>query len=183
MIYQAATGPGRRVEDVVDAAAEAGDARITIRVVGADMKALRTLIASKGLGDRVELAEPVRADSLVAAMAPFDVGVIINRANTRNDEFVLPNKLFEYMMAGLAVVAPALPVVGEFVDREQVGVTYPPGSPMAMGRAIRRLTEDPELLRSCRERGRKLAVETYNAEAQVEALIGAWDVAASKAAA
>ena len=47
-----------------------------------------------------------------------------------------------------------------------------------MGRAIRRLAEDPELLRSCRERGRSLAVETYNAEAQVGELVRAWGIAA-----
>ena len=111
-------------------------------------------------------------------MTGFDIGLIINRPITRNDELVLPNKLFEYMMAGLAVVAPDLPVVGAFVEREGVGVTYPPGDTAAMGGAIRRLAEDPELLRSCRERGRSLAVETYNAEAQVGELVRAWGIAA-----
>ena len=111
-------------------------------------------------------------------MAGFDIGLIINRPVTPNDELVLPNKFFEYMMAGLAVVAPDLPVVGAFVEREQVGLTFPAGDTAAMGRAIRRLAEDPELLQSCRERGRKLAVETYNAEAQVGELTRAWGIAA-----
>ncbi|HEX4521421.1 MAG TPA: glycosyltransferase [Gaiellaceae bacterium] len=177
-IYQAANGPGRRVDDLLDAAPHAGEAGITIRVVGADLDALRRRIAADGLGERVELAPPVRADRLVEEMAGFDIGLIINRPITPNDELVLPNKLFEYMMAGLAVVAPDLPIVGGFVEREQVGLTYPAGDTAAMGRAIRQLAEDPQLLQSCRVRARQLAVETYNAEAQVEELTRAWGIAA-----
>ena len=101
---------------------------------------------------------------------------------TMNHEHGTPVKLFEYMMAGLAVVVPDLAVMGELVDREQIGLTYPPGDAAAMGRAIGRLAEDPELLRRCREQGRKLAIEVYNAESQVEALAGAWGLAASKVA-
>jgi glycosyltransferase involved in cell wall biosynthesis len=182
VIYQAAVGPGRRAEDVVEAAPHAGDAQITIRVVGADTRSLSRLIEARGVGDRVELSDPVPAATVVEALAPFDVGLIINRPVTRNDELAVPNKLFEYMMAGLAVVVPELPEMGELVGREQIGLTYPPGDTAAMGRAIRRLAEDPELLRRCRERGRRLAVETYNAESQVAALAEAWDLASWEAA-
>jgi glycosyltransferase involved in cell wall biosynthesis len=173
-IYQAAMGPGRRVEDVVEAAAHADGALVTLRVLGADRAKLGRLVDSLGLDGRVEVAEPVPADSLVQSLAGFDVGLIINRPVTRNDELVLPNKLFEYMMAGLAVVSPDLPVSGAFVRDRRIGMTFPPGDTAAMGRAIGSLAGDAELLRGCKARARALAVETYNAEAQAAALASAW---------
>jgi glycosyltransferase involved in cell wall biosynthesis len=177
VVYQAAMGPGRRVEDLVEAAVHTGDSHITIRVVGADRKALRRLIDKLGVEERVTIADPAPPDTLVQALAPFDVGVVINRPVTANDEFVLPNKLFEYMMASLAVVTPDLPLIGRFVARERVGVTFSPGDSAAMGHAIQRLADDRELLRDSRERARKLAVETYNAESQASELARAWGIA------
>ena len=116
VIYQAAVGPGRRVEDVVEAAAHAGDAHITIRVVGADTKALTRLIEAKGLGDRVELSDPVPAGTLVEALVPVEVGVIINRPVTMNDELATPNKLFEYIQARLPIASSRLPMVERILN-------------------------------------------------------------------
>ena len=116
----------------------------------------RNLVAQHQLGaGDLQMADVHRNVLRLGRAAEHVDDLEVNRPITRNDELVLPNKLFEYMMAGLAVVAPDLPVVGAFVEREGVGLTYPPGDTAAMGRAIRRLAEDPELLRGCRERGRR----------------------------
>ena len=177
-IYQSATGPGRMPEDAVDAAAHIGAVHLTLRIVGTDLDALRRLVAARGLGEKVSVVEPVPANSVIEGLAGFQIGVMINRAISRNDELTLPNKLFEYMMAGLAVVAPDLPSAGAFVEREGVGVTYRAGDTASLGAAIRQLAEDPALLAACRERARRLAVESYNAEAQGPALARAWGLAA-----
>jgi glycosyltransferase involved in cell wall biosynthesis len=176
-IYQSSVGPGRFHEDLLLAADHADGASITIRMTGIDIDALRGEVASLGLGDRVEIVEPVPADRLVEGLDGFDVGLIINRPVTLNDELVLPNKLFEYMMAGLAVVAPDLPQLAEVIEREQAGVTFPAGDPQAMGRAIRRLAEDRPLLERLRGNARRAALDTYNAEAQAVGLARAWGLA------
>jgi glycosyltransferase involved in cell wall biosynthesis len=177
-IYQSATGPGRMPEDAVDAAAHIGGAHLTLRILGTDLGALRRLVAAHGLDEKVSVVEPVPANSLVEGLAGFQIGVMINRPISRNDELTLPNKLFEYMMAGLAVVAPDLPSVGTFVEREGVGITYRAGDAAALGAAIRRLAEDPALLAACSDRARRLALESYNAEAQGPVLARAWGLAA-----
>ena len=78
---------------------------------------------------RVAVEEPVPPGELVHALARHEVGVVINRPVTRNDELVLPNKLFEYLMAGLAVVAPRLPGMAPLVQGEQLGMMFEPGRP------------------------------------------------------
>jgi glycosyltransferase involved in cell wall biosynthesis len=161
-LYQGAMGPGRRLEDLAVAAAHADGVRLTARVPGApDL-------------DGVERAEPVEPDELVEAAAAYHVGLVINRPVTRNDELVLPNKLFEYLMAGLAVVVPRLPGLAPLVESEGVGLTYEPGRPEALGAVLTELARDAARLAEMRARGRRLALERFNAESQVPVLLHAW---------
>ena len=161
-LYQGAMGPGRRLDDLVVAARHCDGVRLTARVPGApDL-------------DGVERAEPVEPDKLVEAAAAFHVGLVINRPVTRNDELVLPNKLFEYLMAGLAVVVPRLPGLAPLVEGEGVGLTYEPGRPDLLGAALAELARDDDRLAEMRERARRLAMEPLNAESQVPVLCRAW---------
>jgi glycogen synthase len=162
-LYQGAMGPGRRLEDLVVAARHAEGVRLTARVPGApDL-------------DGVKRAEPVEPDELVEAAASFHVGLVINRPVTRNDELVLPNKLFEYLMAGLAVVVPRLPGLAPLVEREKVGLTYEAGRPEQLGAILTELARDPMSLADMRARARQLALEQFNAESQVPVLRDAWE--------
>ena len=173
-LYQGATGPGRPLGDLLDAIASADGVQLTIRVANADLRELRQAVAARGLEEAVEVAAPVPPDRVVAAAADFHVGLVINRPVTRNDELVLPNKLFEYLMAGLAVVAPRLPALRRVVEDEEVGLTYEPGDPQALGEALAALAQDRAGLAEMRRRARRLALERYNAEAQAQALEQIW---------
>ncbi len=174
VIYQAAMGPGRPLGDLLAAAAHARGVELTLRVIGADEDELRGAISAAGVGDRVRLAEPVPPGQLVEGLFGFHAGVIINRPATMTDELVVPNKLFEYMMAGLAVVAPRLPGLASFVDAERVGLTFAPGDPESLGAALRDLAADRQRLTELGRRARRLALDRYNAEAQAAALERAW---------
>jgi len=173
-IYQGAVGVGRPLDDLFAAAAAAPGVQLTIRVLGADAGALRRRAEDLGLGERVTVAEPVPATELIGALAPFEVGLIIDRPVTRNNELAFPNKLFEYMMAGLAVAAPRLPALAPFVEGEEIGVLFEPGDPADLGRALEKLASNRARLRELRARARQLAETRYNAEAQAPVLAAAW---------
>jgi glycosyltransferase involved in cell wall biosynthesis len=175
-IYQGAMGPGRPVEDLLAAApAVAAEAlQLTIRLANADLDALRSEVRGRGLDGRVDVVEPVPPDRLVEALAGFHVGLVINRPLTRNDELVFPNKLFEYFMAGLAVVVPRLPGMAPLVEGEGLGLTYEPGRPEALAAALTELAADRPRLDRMRRRARELALERYNAEEQRHGLEAAW---------
>ena len=161
-LYQGAMGPGRRLEDLVVAAQHADGVRLVARVPGApDL-------------DGVERAEPIEPDALVEAAAPFHVGLVINRPVTRNDELVLPNKLFEYVMAGLAVVVPRLPGLAPIIEAEGIGLTYEPGQPEQLGAALTELARDDARLAEMRARARQIALDRFNAESQLPVLLRAW---------
>jgi glycogen synthase len=174
VIYQGAMGPGRPLEDLLAAAATAEPIHLTIRLANADLDALRHQVLELGLDGRVEVVEPVPPDRLVEALTGFEVGLVINRPLTRNDELVFPNKLFEYFMAGLAVVVPRLPGMTPLVEGEGLGLTYEPARPAALGAALAELAADRARLDGMRRRARKLALERYNAEEQRRSLETAW---------
>ena len=174
VVYQAAMGAGRPVTDIVEAARCAEGVDFTLRVVGASSGELEGLIAAAGVEDRVHVAPPVSPDRLIDGLRGFHVGLIINRPLTMTDELVVPNKLFEYMMAGLAVVAPDLPGLAGVVEGEGVGLTYEPGRPDDLAIALKRLATDRAALAAVRRRARELALRRYNAETQSDALLAAW---------
>lgn len=174
VIYQGAMGPGRSTDDIFAAAAVTNNVHFSIRLVGTDLSALRQEVARLGLQDRVEILEPVDSSGLVSALTDFDVGIIINRPVTRNDELVLPNKLFEYMMAGLAVVTPHLPSLAALIEDEQVGVTFEPSDPSALADVLTALATRPEEVMAMRRQARRAAVTRYQAEAQRPALYSCW---------
>jgi glycosyltransferase involved in cell wall biosynthesis len=174
VVYQAAIGVGRRIEDALDAVAEIPAAELTLRVIGADTQALRAAIAARGLEGRAHVAEPVAPDRIVAALRSHDVGLVIDRPLAGNIELTIPNKLFEYLMAGLAVVVPRVAAMGELVEREGVGLTFEQGSAASLADALRRLAEDEAALLAYRRRAREVALERYNAETQTAVYAAAW---------
>ena len=160
-VYQAAVGPGRVIADIVDAARAAPEVDVTLRLLGGDGRPLP--------GVRVE--PPVAPDALVAALAPYDIGLVIDRLDTDNTRLALPNKLFEYLMAGLALAVPRAPAMAELVEAHGIGVVYEPGR---LGAALQQLAADREALDEMRRRARELAVSRFNAEFQRPTLFRAW---------
>lgn len=175
VVYQGAMGPGRPLADIFSAAEGLEGVSITLRVARSDSSALEQEIQARGLGGTVEVVEPVPPDRLVEALAGFDAGLIINRPSTRNDELVMPNKLFEYLMAGLAVVAPRLPSLSPVVA--ETGVLFEPARPESLRSALRELAADRGRLAELRRSAWRLARERYNAGVQAEGYLHAWGLA------
>ena len=173
VVYQGAMGLSRPLEDLLRAAEAAEGVELTIRVTNADLGALRAEVSRRGLESLVRVADPVEPTALVQALTEFEVGLVINRPLTRNDELVFPNKVFEYLMAGLAVVVPRLPGLVPLVEGERIGLTYEPGRPKALGAALSELARDRARLAELRARARRLALERFNAEAQRAPLVRA----------
>jgi glycosyltransferase involved in cell wall biosynthesis len=176
VIYQSAMGAGRPLDDILDAAMLTDGVTYTLRVLGVDADWLAAQIAARKIQGTVSIGDPVPPDKLIEGLWGHDVGLIINRPVSLTDALVVPNKLFEYMMAGLAVVAPNLPGLAPIVDGERVGMTFTPGDPDSMARSLQSLAADRSTTRAMGERARERALADYNAEAQAAAFKRAWGV-------
>ena len=173
-IYQGAFGPGRTLDDLLAAVRLAPSVSFTLRVPRTKPDDLRAALASRGLDGRVRVEAPLPPDALIAGLHGHDVGIVFDEPLTRNAELSLPNKLFEYLMGGLAVVAPSLPALAAVVEGESVGLTFQPGRPRALAEALESLAADRERLEAFRQRARAAAVDRYNAGVQAEVEAQAW---------
>jgi glycosyltransferase involved in cell wall biosynthesis len=87
--------------------------------------------------------------------------------------YAAPNKLFEYLAAGLPVVVGDIPPARRICEEYQCGLACDPGSPGSIADAINLLLGDPDLYATLRA-GALRAVEVYNWENQEKNLLGVY---------
>lgn len=86
----------------------------------------------------------------------------------------LPNKLFEYMGAGLPVVASDFPYWRQFVDETGAGVMVDPLDPQSIADGILEIIRNPERAQQMGEAGAMAVRERFNWDAEAEKLVGAY---------
>ena len=72
-----------------------------------------------------------------------------------------PIKLFEYMAAGLPVIASDFPLWINLVERNECGICVNPRDPMEVRSACEKLLQTPKLGQKMGERGRKKVEESF----------------------
>jgi glycosyltransferase involved in cell wall biosynthesis len=99
-------------------------------------------------------------------VAPFDLGA---HKPLMLGFYWSPLKIFEYMAAGLPVVAPAVARIPQLVEHAREGLLYDAADPDALARTLERLT-DPSLRSRLGAAARERAVREYSWRAHCEAL-------------
>jgi glycosyltransferase involved in cell wall biosynthesis len=143
VLHQGAPAPARGCEVLVDSIALLEHAHLVFLgdpEPGYD-EVLRARIAQLGAADRVSLLPSVPLDQLLAYTAEADVGVTLLQDTCENHRLALPNKLFEYIAAGVPVVASALPETERLIDTHGVGWCVAPDDPDALADALSRALE------------------------------------------
>lgn len=87
----------------------------------------------------------------------------------------MPNKLFEYMAAGIPVIASDFPLWQEIVLNSNCGLCVNPAKPQDIANAIQFLMEHRELGKEMGKNGRKAAFEKYNWENESKKLLELYD--------
>lgn len=107
--------------DAVRALVHLPDVHLALIGAGPEHAAARGVAAALGVADRLHVHDRKPFDELRRCTAAADVGLSLDRPTVDNFRFSLPNKLFDYLHAGLPVVCSDLPVAGRFVTDEGVG--------------------------------------------------------------
>ena len=125
-----------------------------------------------GVSDRVHLYGPRPFDQLVNMASGATIGIVPIRSYNMNTYLADTNKLFEYLMAGIPVVASDLPELRRVIAQGDppVGRVFDPESPESIAKAVRAVL-DRETYQARREEARRLALERFNWEAQQSRLL------------
>ncbi len=166
--------PARRLETTIAAMAHLPDAyRLTIRGDGpaAYVAALRQ--AGAPFGARVAFEAAVPQDQVIPrANQDADIGLFLLPDDTLQARFALPNKLFEYAMAGLAVLVSDGADRSALVRAHGFGCVVPGEDPAALAAAIRALA--PEEV-AAMKRAALTAAKTLNWAVESEVLRAAYE--------
>ena len=162
----------RGVEELLDAVSGLPEAHLVCLGAGGGITAtIEDEIRQRGLEDRVHLVRPVPSEEVVPYAASATVGVSIVQPASLSYRLALPNKLFQYMAAGIPVVASDFPDVKGVVEGSGAGVVVDPTDPRAVAAAIRRLIDDPSLARSMGAAGRRAVRERFNWDRSAQELL------------
>lgn len=113
---------------------------------GKDKPALQAQAAEMGLAN-LHFVAPLAKEAMASALAAADVCIAILKPLPLYAT-VYPNKVFDYLAAGRAVVLAIDGVIRQVVMDAQAGVFVPPGDPAAMAAALRNLASQPEQVRA-----------------------------------
>src|SRR4029077_20111854 len=115
--YVGAVTDSRGLEQAIAALSQAPD--ITLRVLGPGAEPYRELLAMlamrHGVTGRVLLSAPVPPHRVLEEIAPAAAGAALIQPSCLSYALSLPNKLFEYLAAGLPILAADVPVIREVV--------------------------------------------------------------------
>jgi len=110
-----------------------------------------------------------------AKLRASQIGLILFQPGLVNHVYALPHKMFDYMMAGLPLIAPAFAEeVAAIVREADCGVILDSSDPNEIAHALDHLAAHPEERKRMGENGRRAVIERYNWESEARRLISAY---------
>lgn len=173
LIYQGGLTRGRGLPELLEAFALTERGSLVLMGGGPLAAALSERAARPDLRGRVAVLDPVPTSDVVRAAASADIGLIPYLPGSLNNRLSSPNKLFDYLHAGLAIVATDLPFIADVLSRTGAGAVYDPYSTDSMVRTIRSVADDAPRREAMRSAARAAAAD-YTWEGEVTHLIGAY---------
>lgn len=147
ILYHGIIDPVRNLEPAIEAAALwKAPARLVLRgpCPVAYKRRLLSLIEQRGLKDRVTIADPISPELMISEANTADIGYFVYAGGSTQREYALPNKFFEYIMAGLALCVSDLPEMAALVKSYNLGLVVSGVDPVAIADTIDHFT--PELI-------------------------------------
>lgn len=153
LLLQGGITAGRNLETLVRAMGHVRNREVVLVLLGEGVlrQRLERIVKRLGLSERVFFGLlPVAAERR-ALTGSADGGIIPYQAECLNNYYCTPNKLFEYLGAGLPILATDLPELRRFVDGYGIGLIGDTSTPVSMAKMIDEFVGDEKRLAGWRE--------------------------------
>ena len=125
-----------------------------------------------GVESQIFFHDPVAPEDLLASAIVHDVGLCLEVPFTINRDICVTNKMFLYMLAGLAIIASRTSGHAEVLTRSpDIGFLYENNDARSLAIVIERLARDKELLATTKARALDAARRQWNWERESNVLI------------
>ena len=112
---------------------------------GRDLENIKRVVAERNLQERVKFIAKLPFTDLQRYTAVADVGVSLDKPLHLNYAYSLPNKLFDYIHAGLPVLVSDLPELRRVVEGYEIGKVVSRVEPREIASALQNMFEGGEL--------------------------------------
>jgi glycosyltransferase involved in cell wall biosynthesis len=152
--------PWHGLDLLVDAVADLGSAGLRVRLLlvgdGPVRKEIEQRVSRLGLSDRVTVTGLVPHTEVSVWLSRMDIAVLAD-----SNDYGSPMKIFEYMAAAKAIVAPDYGPVLEVLDHGSTGFVFPRRDTGALRDALAQLVADPALRRRLGENARRSVLREH----------------------
>lgn len=138
-------------EEAVEAMKYVENALLLIIGGGDVIDVLKKMTEDMKLTDKILFIPKLPFDSLFEYTIKADIGLTIDKDTNINYRFSLPNKLFDYINAGVPVLASPLVEVKSIVGTYKVGELIENHDPQHIAGCINKMLENNEMLKAYRQ--------------------------------
>ena len=142
LIYLGQIGYGRATDNIIKA----------LSLLNSDIKAYffgyyneieidkyHTLARDYNVCNRIIFEKPLCSNNIILNISPGIAGLCLNQNINKNYFYSLPNKLFEYIQAGIPVIGSDLPEIRNIIDTYGIGVIVDPESHESIAEGIQHI--------------------------------------------
>lgn len=172
LIYVGGITPARGIQTVIQAInLIPSEVQINLNIYGKGIYLghLKKMVSNLKLSDKVHFKGFIQQSDVIQTIQNHDIAVIPHYRSVQNNNSS-PNKLFQYMSTGRAVISSNCDSIERIIKDTGAGTTYADKDSQELSKLLLELSEKPETVRKMGEKGYKAVTEKFNTTIEGEKL-------------
>ena len=146
-------------EELIDAVNLTERVSLILAGTGDVIPLLKEKVIKLGLSERIKFFPGMEWSELMRLTKSADAGLSLDKDTNINYRYSLPNKLFDYISAGIPVITGNLPEIGKIVESYDCGLIIPGITAAEISKAVIALRDNPELRKRLKQNSVNAFVE------------------------
>ncbi|KZE64064.1 glycosyl transferase [Fictibacillus phosphorivorans] len=151
LLYQGGIQIGRGLEKIVEAVPMFKRGTMVFIGDGKQKPSLQKRVIELGLEDKIRFIDKIPVEQLLHYTRNAYLGFQVLNNICYNHYSASSNKLFEYMMCGIPVVACSFPEIKKVVEGNQTGICIDSHSPESIAEGVNFLLDNPDVHQQMKE--------------------------------
>lgn len=165
IIYTGSFTFNRGLEKIIESLTYLPNCHLVLLGYGSEKykDALSILSKKIGVDNRFSFFGPVHSEHVIKYVSEADIGIVPIENSCLSYYYCLPNKFFEYLLAGLPIAASNFPELTKIINKYNLGTTFDPANPFDIASSIQSILRDKKEIEEIKKRT-KVAARDYNWE-------------------